>query len=65
MLPEPKPVVVASQICKAYLMEETSVDVLKSIDLTVGQGQFVAIYGPSGAGKTTLLNIISGIDKPR
>lgn len=64
MLPEPKPVVVATKLCKAYPMEDTSVEVLKEIDLTVNQGQFLAIYGPSGAGKTTLLNIISGIDKP-
>ena len=45
-------------------MEDTSVEVLKDINLTVQNGQFVAIYGPSGAGKTTLLNMISGIDKP-
>ncbi len=45
-------------------MEDTQVEVLKDINLTVNQGQFVAIYGPSGAGKTTLLNIIGGIDKP-
>jgi putative ABC transport system ATP-binding protein len=64
MLPEPKPVVVAAQLCKAYKMDETAVEVLKEINLTVKKGQFVAIYGPSGAGKTTLLNMISGIDKP-
>jgi putative ABC transport system ATP-binding protein len=45
-------------------MEDTQVEVLKDINLTVQGGQFVAIYGPSGAGKTTLLNIIGGIDQP-
>ena len=64
MLPEPKPVVTAVSLCKAYQMEDTTVEVLKDINLTVQNGQFVAIYGPSGAGKTTLLNMISGIDKP-
>ena len=64
MLPEPKPVVTAVSLCKAYPMEDTAVEVLKDINLTVQDGQFVAIYGPSGAGKTTLLNMISGIDKP-
>jgi putative ABC transport system ATP-binding protein len=60
-----KPVVISAvQLCKAYLMEDIEVEVLKNIDLTVHEGQFVAIYGPSGAGKTTLLNMISGIDKP-
>jgi putative ABC transport system ATP-binding protein len=64
MLPESKPVVVAAHLCKAYPLEDSPVEVLKDIDLTVQKGQFVAIYGPSGAGKTTLLNLISGIDKP-
>jgi len=64
MQPEPNIVVSAVQLCKAYQMEDTEVEVLKEIDLTVQKGQFVAIYGPSGAGKTTLLNMISGIDKP-
>lgn len=35
---------------------------LNKINLTVGEGEFVAIMGPSGSGKTTLLNILSGID---
>lgn len=64
MQPEPQPVIVAAALCKAYQIEETTVEVLKNIDLTVQKGQFAAIYGPSGAGKTTLLNMISGIDKP-
>lgn len=64
MQPEPKPVIVATNLCKAYQIEDASIDVLKSISLTVQKGQFVAVYGPSGAGKTTLLNLISGIDKP-
>lgn len=38
--------------------------VLKSINLTVKQGEFVAIMGSSGSGKTTLLNILSCLDKP-
>jgi putative ABC transport system ATP-binding protein len=57
-------VVVATELCKAYQIEETTVSVLKEINLTINKGQFAAIYGPSGAGKTTLLNMISGIDKP-
>ncbi|SDX49610.1 ABC transporter ATP-binding protein [Paenibacillus sp. CF384] len=38
------------------------VQVLKSIDLTIEQGEFTAIMGPSGSGKTTLLNALSTID---
>ncbi|MCW4005598.1 MAG: ABC transporter ATP-binding protein [Candidatus Bathyarchaeota archaeon] len=63
MLPKPKAVVCAQNLCKAYQIDDLTVAVLKNIDLTVQEGQFIAIYGPSGAGKTTLLNIISGIDK--
>ena len=64
MQPEPQPVVVASALCKAYQIEEASIDVLRDVNFTVLKGQFAAIFGPSGAGKTTLLNMISGIDKP-
>ncbi len=64
MEPELKTAIEATDLCKAYQIENVSIDVLKSINLTVQKGQFVAVYGPSGAGKTTLLNLISGIDKP-
>ena len=64
MFPEPEPVVVATHLCKAYPLEDITIEVLKDVNLNVLKGQFVAIYGPSGAGKTTLLNMISGIDKP-
>jgi putative ABC transport system ATP-binding protein len=40
------------------------VQVLYGIDLTVGQGEFLALMGPSGSGKTTLLNLIAGLDRP-
>ncbi|MBP3963185.1 ABC transporter ATP-binding protein [Paenibacillus lignilyticus] len=39
-----------------------NVQVLKSIDFTIEQGEFTAIMGPSGSGKTTLLNTLSTID---
>lgn len=41
-----------------------SLQVLKGIDLTIGEGEIVAIVGPSGAGKTTLLQIIGTLDAP-
>lgn len=39
-------------------------EILKSIDLTIPTGQFIAITGHSGSGKTTLLSLIAGLDTP-
>ncbi|MDK2563671.1 ABC transporter ATP-binding protein [Romboutsia sedimentorum] len=39
-------------------------NVLKDINFSIEDGEFVGIMGPSGSGKTTLLNLISTIDKP-
>jgi putative ABC transport system ATP-binding protein len=49
---------------KIYEMGEEKVQAVCGIDLTIEQGEMVAIMGPSGCGKTTLLNILSGIDDP-
>lgn len=44
---------------KSYQVGANSYDVLKGVDLSVSQGEFVAVMGPSGSGKSTLLNCIS------
>lgn len=57
-------VVAASALCRQFEIEDTVVDALKNVDLTVEAGEFISVYGPSGAGKTTLLNLIGALDKP-
>ncbi|MGF3522974.1 MAG: ABC transporter ATP-binding protein [Candidatus Bathyarchaeia archaeon] len=59
-----KVVVNAVDLCKTYRVGDAKVEILKHLNLSVTNGQFVAINGHSGAGKTTLLNILSGIDRP-
>ncbi len=47
---------------KQYRTGAEVVHALRSIDLGVQEGEFVAVMGPSGSGKTTLLNCLSGLD---
>ena len=47
-----------------YLSGKKTVAVLHDINLTIEDGEFVAIVGPSGSGKTTLLGLLAGLDRP-
>ncbi len=51
-------------IKKIYDVGGEPLHILKGIDLTVKQGEFVAIMGPSGSGKSTLMHILGLLDKP-
>ena len=51
-------------ICKDYPQGKEVVKILKNVDLTVEEGDYLAIMGPSGSGKTTLMNIIGCLDVP-
>ena len=51
-------------ITKTYPMGKRKLTVLKGINLTIEEGELVAIMGPSGSGKTTLLNLLGCLDTP-
>ncbi|MBO4389615.1 MAG: ABC transporter ATP-binding protein [Lachnospiraceae bacterium] len=52
----------ARDLCKTYIVEGNSNNVLQNVNLKVEEGEFVSIMGPSGSGKSTLLYTISGMD---
>jgi nitrate/nitrite transport system ATP-binding protein len=51
-------------VAKRYTTQKADVDVLRRIDLTVDDGEFVAIVGFSGSGKTTLISLMAGLEEP-
>ena len=62
---ETPPVIQMNGIVKRYYEgKENELEILHGMDLTVRQGDFVAIVGESGSGKSTLMNIIGALDKP-
>jgi lipoprotein-releasing system ATP-binding protein len=51
-------------LTKSFSSATRRVDVLRGIDMTISQGERVAIVGASGAGKTTLMHILGTLDRP-
>ncbi|MCK9626579.1 MAG: ABC transporter ATP-binding protein [Bacteroidales bacterium] len=51
-------------LTKVFLTEEVETTALNCINITINEGEFVAIMGPSGCGKSTLLNIMGLLDNP-
>jgi len=49
-------------LCKTYVTDEYSNNVLQNVNFSMEEGEFVAIMGPSGSGKSTLLYTVSGMD---
>ena len=52
-----------NDVTKRYGSGRGSVDALAGVDLSVGDGEFVAIQGPTGQGKSTLLQLLGGMDR--
>ena len=57
-------IISASGIHKSYKMGQSSIDVLKGLELSVPKGTFLAVVGASGSGKSTLLHILGALDTP-
>lgn len=58
------PLIVLDKIRREYPSGEGTITVLKDVDLTIEEGEFVAIVGASGSGKSTLMNILGCLDQP-
>jgi putative ABC transport system ATP-binding protein len=54
----------AENLHKSYVLGATAVGALRGVDLSIEQGEYVALMGPSGCGKTTLLNLVGALDTP-
>ena len=59
-----KPAILATNFAKSVGEADNSIEILRHLNLSVAQGESVAIVGSSGSGKSTLLGLLAGLDKP-
>ncbi|MCP3409372.1 ABC transporter ATP-binding protein [Bradyrhizobium sp. CCGB01] len=58
------PAVELRGVSKTFSSRNGRVDVLRGLDFSLQNGEFLAIVGPSGSGKSTVLNLLAGLDQP-
>ena len=58
------PIIETKKLSKTYGQKQLKVEALKSTNLTIEQGEFVAVMGRSGSGKSTLLHLLGGLETP-
>ncbi len=59
-----RPIIEVRGLVKNYHTDAGELEVLKNLNISVSQGEFVALMGPSGSGKSTFMNILGCLDKP-
>ena len=59
-----KPLISVESLMKTYVLGDDVLHALDGVNLTIEQGEFVAIMGASGSGKSTLMNILGCLDRP-
>lgn len=60
----PAPYIELKHVQKGFKIGGEVISIFDDLNLSIDQGDFVAIMGPSGSGKSTLLNMLSGLDSP-
>lgn len=59
-----KPIIEIRHLKKTYWNDKVAIPALRGIDLTINEGEFIAIMGHSGSGKSTLMNVLAFLDGP-
>lgn len=63
-LNQSEPLITIKDIGRKYVIGAEVIHAIKSVSLTINEGEFVALMGPSGSGKSTLMNILGCLDTP-